>query len=222
MRQLFLTLAVLFSLNPLLCPAGKGGRDGQADEGKKVYCCAYDGFVVIRNVASYVGDKVGQFRNGPEGAVLLEDHGAWVKVDVAGTIGYVPAKYVQDTPTVAYTGDVTVNWIEGIWGAEGGYVLMIYNNGTWKQGYDYPTSHGTYIMQNNEIKFTPTWVDEGIDGFEETLQIHRAADMLGEYKRMEYLSPNSGEEDLGFGCLTRAEFKSEGKDLLKTIGREKK
>lgn len=178
---------------------------------KKVYCCAYDGFVNIRQEPSYSAEKVGKFFNGPEGAVWVEDCGEWVKINILGTIGYVPAKYVQDKPTIAYTGKASASWIEGIWSNNSGFMLMIYNNGTWQSGYDYTTSMGTYIMQNNEIKFTPLWIEDGLEcRVEEILPIKMAENKLGEWRRVDY----EEDEDMGgYGCFTKKAFKASGKAM---------
>ena len=196
-----------------------------------VYSCAYDGFTNIREEASFSAKVIGQFRNGPEGAVLLEDLGEWMKVDVSGQIGYVVSKYVRDTPSVAYTGDITVDWLEGIW--HGGYALMIYNNGTWEMGYDYTFVYGTYILQNkNELVLIPVkkldpdnhpfvWIPAEESDIE-IAKINKAEKRLDlkyseSFEKGEYLSRRDEEEYYGYGFLTRSEFKSEGKSLLKLI-----
>ena len=189
-----------------------------------VYSCAYDGFTNIREEASFSAKVIGQFRNGPEGAILLENLGEWMKVDVSGQIGYVVSKYVRDTPSVAYTGDITIDWLEGIW--HGGYVLMIYNNGTWEMGYDYEFVYGTYLLQNtNELALIPVekidplgaWV-EADDSDIQILKINKGEGLLGDYHKGEYLSQEDRDEGYGgYGVLTRAEFKSAGKALLQLI-----
>lgn len=198
-----------------------------------VYSCAYDGFTNIREEASFSAKVIGQFRNGPEGAILLEDLGEWMKVDVSGQIGYVVSKYVRDTPSVAYTGDITVDWLEGIW--DGGYALMIYNNGTWEMGYDYTFVYGTYILQNkNELVLIPVkkldpdaanhpfvWIPAEESDIK-IAKINKAEKRLdlknsGSFEKGEYLSIRDEEEYYGYGFLTRSEFKSEGKSLLKLI-----
>ena len=201
--------------------------DGQADEAPavqaapRVYSCAFDGFVNMRQGPSYSAEKVGKFNNGPEGAILLEDLGEWKKIDADGVVGYVPSKYVQGTPTVAYTGSATADWVEGVWGD--GNVLMVYNNGTWEYGYDYATSIGTYIMQNNEILFTPVWHEEDLPPFEGILEIDMARKRLGDFARKPFMSQEEKEEGLeedmsfDYGAITKADFRKNGRDLLNRI-----
>lgn len=197
-----------------------------------VYSCAYDGFTNIREEASFSAKIIGQFRNGPEGAILLENLGEWMKVDVSGQIGYVVSKYVRDTPSVAYTGDITVDWLEGIW--HGGYALMIYNNGTWEMGYDYRFVYGTYLLQNKDelvlipVKKLDPYADDhpfvwiaAEESEIEIAKINKAEKRLdysgSHYEKGEYLSRKDEVEFHDYGDLTRAEFKSKGKALLQLI-----
>lgn len=120
-------------------------------QANKVYSCAYDGYVNMRQQPTTKSAKVGQFRNGPEGATVLENLGSWLKIRTAnGITGYVLSRFVQDTPTVAYTGRVSADWVEGIWMS--GFPITIYGNGYWETGNDWCFAKGYYIMQNNEVK----------------------------------------------------------------------
>ena len=189
----------------------------------RVYSCAYDGFVNMRRQPSYSAEKVGQFKNGPEGAILLEDLGTWVKIDVNGTVGYVASKYVQGTPTIAYTGNVDVNWLEGVWqGSErsGFAFLNIYNNGTYEWYLEFAGQQGTWILQNNEIKFTLVCEDEGFgDGtvFTETLPINQAARKLGDYQRLPLYREREIDYHRGPGAYTKNEFRQAGKGNLQKV-----
>ena len=147
----------------------------------RVYSCGFDGFVNMRKEASFSSGKIGVFRNGPEGAELLEDLGDWKKIDMGGLVGYVPSVYVQDTPTVAYNGSATADWIQGAWYDNTGSYLYIYNNGTYLHGSGSPSSYGLFIMQNNEVKFMPAWPASG--GFSDTLPIDMAQTRLGNYQK---------------------------------------
>ena len=197
--------------------------------GQRVYSCAYDGFTNIREDSSFSAKVIGQFRNGPEGAILLEDLGEWMRIDIAGQIGYVVSKYVRDTPSVAYTGDITVDWIEGIWVSDDGFVLLIFNNGTWERGYDYASVYGKYLLQNkNELVLTPVWELDAVDfswvsAKDEDIRvvkINKAKKLLEysgtDYHKDEYVSQKD-EEYYEYGCLTKSEFKSKGKELLQLI-----
>ena len=130
-------------------------------QGNKVYSCAYDGYVNIRQQPTNKSAKIGQFRNGPQGAILLEDLGTWVKIKVGGITGYVLKRFTQHTPTIAYTGSVSADWIEGVY-VFNGYIYTIYNNGYWQCGYNFYFRRGYYIMQKNEVKLVKEW--ELIDG----------------------------------------------------------
>ena len=121
----------------------------------RVYACAYDGYINIRESATSKSPVLGRFNNGPEGAVLLGEEGEWTKVDLNGITGYVLSKYVQDTPTVAYTGTATADWLEGVWyDKEDCSMYYFYNNGyysgPWAEGSD-ANCYGRYIMQDNEV-----------------------------------------------------------------------
>lgn len=205
-----------------------------------VYSCAYDGFVNMRATASYSAPKVGEFRNGPEGAILLEEEEDWVKIDVHGLVGFVPSKYVRKTPTVAYTGDISVDWLEGMWSSKGGNITNIFNNGTYEHGYDYPTERGKYIMQNkDEIVFTPLWIDPGfLDGTDDaewfkayTLKITNKVDKemskllqdgdVMPYRQKRFMTQKELEEyydESWADCMmTISTFRSQGRDVLKQI-----
>lgn len=125
------------------------------DNRPRVYACAYDGFVSIREEGSSRGAIIGSFKNGPEGAVLLEKGVEWTKIDCNGIVGYVNTKYIQDTPTIAYTGTATIDDIAGMYGADG-YCLFLYFDGNYEVGYDWAFEYGKFIFQNNEVLLMPT------------------------------------------------------------------
>lgn len=204
-----------------------------------VYSCAYDGFVNMRAMASYSAPKVGEFRNGPEGAILLEEEGDWIRIDVNGLVGFVPSKYVRKTPTVAYTGDLTVDWFEGMWVSNGGFITNIFKNGTYEHGYDYPTEIGKYIMQNkDEIVLVPLWIDpwllDGTDDAERfkeyTLKITNRTEKemskllqdgnVMPYRQIRFMTQQEMEEydeSWADGMMTISTFRSHGRDVLKRI-----
>lgn len=148
-----------------------------------VYSCGFDGFVNMREEASFNSNKVGVFRNGPDGAELLEDLGDWKKINVNGLVGYVPSVYVQDTPTIAYNGTATADWMQGAWYNDDGAFLFLYNNGTWVHGTNSASSYGVYLMQNNEVKFIPAWRFDYSSEFSEILSIDMDKAQLGDYKK---------------------------------------
>ena len=123
-----IALGMLISV-PLSAQNANVVYSGNAQSGDKVYCCAYDGYINMRQAPSYQADKVGKFKNGSTGAILVQNYGEWMQIDNNGTIGYVPSRFVQDEPTVEYVGSATANDISGIWTVRGPYnVFNIYNN----------------------------------------------------------------------------------------------
>lgn len=211
------------STNNKFIGTGTNPNTNYFEEAEIVYAAGFDGYVNIRERASSSAKTLGKFRNGPEGAELVEDLGEWMKINAGGVEGYVASKYVQDTPTIEYTGSATASWLKGIWSNNGGYVLMIYDNGTWEWGYDYMVCYGTYIMQNNEVVFTTLWTEDSTQKFDETLKIKKSSKKLessGEtYEKSEgFMTDVEMEEGYGgYGCITEKDFKAQGKALLKEI-----
>lgn len=123
-----------------------------------VYSNSYDGYLSIRDTPSSKGEKIGKFRNGPEGAIKLSETGNWVEVDYNGVVGYVSKKYVVTYPTKAVTVDIDEKWLMGPWyPSHRSYAYMIFNNGTYTVQYEYGTlAYGTYQVEGDEIIFTAT------------------------------------------------------------------
>lgn len=200
---------------------------------ERVYSCAYDGFVNIRQQPTNQSAKLGQFRNGPDGATLLEDLGTWMKICTAdGITGYVLSRYVQYTPTVAYTGRVSANWVEGIWPV--GFEISIYNNGYWETGNDWCFAKGYWIMQNNEVKLVTVlqlndnyqWVKVDTESSEniQILEIDEYAKTLGGVKKSYLPSTYNGYREGGYPGIyslteLRAHGKSVGAEVRKAMGR---
>ena len=189
----------------------------------RVYSCAYDGFVYMRQGPSYSDPRIGKFHNGPEGALLLDNLGAWVRINAGGLVGYVPSKYIQYTPTVAYYGSADVDWLEGVWN-NGSSTLEIFNNGAYRQYLELGGEEGTWILQNNEIKFMMVHEDEGFgDGsvFTETLPILQSSGRLGDYRKLSFYSARevANYRGAGSGAYTKAEFREAGKAVLNEVER---
>ena len=194
-----------------------GGSAPVQSGGRQIYSSAYDGFVVMREGPSAQSYSIGRFLNGPTGATLLAEMGGWTQINYNGLIGWVPSRYLSSSPTLAYTGTATADWVEGIWSRAGGDMLLIYNNGTWEFGDEFASSsHGKWLMQNNEIKFIPTWRASGMNGFAETLQIYQSSNKLGDFNRVQYMTEGGYME---FGLLTRSEFIKARQHLYKEIER---
>ena len=164
----------------------------------RVYANAFDAFVNIRETPEAKAPILGVFKNGPEGAVLLGTEGEWTKIDCNGIIGYVLSKYVQDTPTVAYTGSATIDDIAGVYYSPGGYGMYLWYDGTWESGYDMmPNSGGQYILQNNEVNLCPTCVEEwedNADYLKQLLPIDLAHHKLGEWEREPFIAKQDIEK----------------------------
>ena len=176
------------------------------DNRPRVYACAYDAYVNIRETPNAKASILGVFKNGPEGAVLLGTEGDWTKIDCNGIVGYVVSKYVQETPTIAYTGTATIDDIAGVY--YGSYGMYLWNDGSWERGYDWPNEWGYYILQNNEVKLIPTGTANGDpdpDNWEtydkatseansEILPIDLAHHKLGEYTRQPFITKQAIEK----------------------------
>jgi hypothetical protein len=146
-----------------------------------------------------------------------------------GITGYVMSQYVQKTPTVAYTGKVSANWVEGLWGS-----YVIYNNGYWEAGNDWCNTKGYWIMQNNEVKLVTVlqldgsfrWakVDPDDSDNVEILEIDESAKTLGGYKKPYLPATYSGYKEHGYPDIfsiadLRARGKTIGAEVRKALGK---
>ena len=64
-----------------------------------VFSNGYDGFLNIRVAPNYKSKKIGEFKNGPKGANMIEYGAKWSKIEYQGVEGYVKTEYLQTTPT---------------------------------------------------------------------------------------------------------------------------
>lgn len=184
----------------------------------------------MRQTASYQAAKLGKFENGSTGAVLVQNLGEWMQIDDNGTIGYVPSRFVQDEPTVAYTGTATASDVAGVWNVFGAYnIINVYENGYWMAfGNYFPVAYGYYIMQNNEIKLiaieeiAPNHFEGGNLKYETVRKVYGIIDIssLNDQTRIEFLTGNEAEEDLEgidpYYC-TKAQFMGEAKTAAKRV-----
>lgn len=225
-RLLILTLSVLLSAATLSAQNANIKYSGDAQPGDKVYSCAFDGYVNMRETPSYQATKVGRFSNGPTGAEIIQNLGEWMEIDNNGVRGYVPSRFVQDEPTVTYYGSATADDITGMWYAGFFGPLSIYDNGYWSLfGNYFDIAYGYYILQNNEIKLiaikeiSPDHFDA--NGDLEYLIVRKEYSIidintLTNDNRVEFLTGYESEEDMEgvdpYFC-TKAEFKQAGKDV---------
>ena len=130
-----------------------------ADIRPRVYACAFDGFVNIREAPEAKAPVLGVFRNGPDGAVILGVQGEWTKIDCNGIVGYVLSKYVQEMPTEAVDEGITMDWLEGWWRGEECQSLLVFDNGGYmvfscmfnEGGF---TSKGSFMLQGSSLVLT--------------------------------------------------------------------
>lgn len=224
-RLLTLVLSVLLSAATLSAQNANIKYSGDAQPGDKVYSCAFDGYVNIREAPSYQATKVGKFSNGSTGAELIQNLGEWMEIDNNGVRGFVPSRFVQDEPTVAYTGSATVNDITGMWVYMG--PLSIYNNGYWSLfGNYFDLAYGYYILQNNEIKLIAVkkispdrFMDENGDLVYLTVREEYSIidiSMLTNANRIDFLTGFESDEEMeGIdpAYCTKAEFEQNGQKV---------
>ena len=193
-RLLLIVFVTLLSSSMLPAQNANVRYQGNAQPGEKVYSCAFDGWVNIRQTASFQATKIGKFKNGPQGATLIQNLGQWMKIKVDNIVGYVPSRFVQDEPTIAYTGTVSASWLQSAWyGTDG--IYCIYNNGYWvKNPYWDVTDdeYGYYIMENNCVKLikavivndkeVPVSITPEVIA---VLEINKEDNTIGEWSRME-------------------------------------
>lgn len=225
-----MALLVLISSATLSAQNANVKYSGNAHSGDVVYSCAYDGYVNMRQTPSYKAAKVGKFKNGPTGAVLIQNLGEWMHINYNGTKGYVPSRFVQDEPTVAYVGSATARDISGVWVIRGAYnVYNIYDNGYWMEmGNYFPLAYGYYIMQNNEVKLIA--VEKfSQDHYPELIylpvrEVHDtvAISSFNSETRVKFLTGYESSEELEgidpFYC-TAAKFKADGKSVAERVKR---
>ena len=122
------------------------------------YANSFDGIINIRETPTSKGTVIGKFKNGTEGAVLLEDGTEWVHINYRGVVGYVYKKYVTNTPTKEVLLDIDGDWLKGVWRKSNeNYAYLIFNNGTYAiQSASETLAYGTYMLEGNDIVFFTT------------------------------------------------------------------
>ena len=195
------------------------------DSRPRVYANAFDGFINIRETPEAKAPIIGTFKNGPQGAVLLDSEGEWTKIDCNGIVGYVLSKFVQDTPTEAVDEGITMDWLEGWWKNDECKSILIFDNGGFMDYYcmymegSY-TSKGSFKLQgsslvlNIDVDFV-RWPEEP-DPKTKTLTLDPIKKTIVGYKKeplkakelREYLIEEYGDEDMGYDdlYLTKKKF----------------
>ena len=189
------------------------------DTRPRVYACAYDGFVNIRESPSGKAEVLGKFNNGPDGAVWLGEEGNWTKIDNDGV--------VSSEPTVAVDEGISMSWLEGMWSEADSYSedfalyfgLLIFDNG---QYMEYNANYcegafsgwGTFQLEGSNLVLTQTWdavMDERCNR-KTVLKLNPDKKRIDGYKKVRFLKDNEPfdeDEWLGSGALilTKKEFR---------------
>ena len=142
------------------CIGAKAPKNEVVQSEGDVFSNAYDGFVSIRMAPSARSMKIGELKNGPKGATLIEYNSKWSKIEYQGIQGYVYNEYLQTTPTEPVSlrpEDVVGSWYyrpEG-WGHT---CIIINDDGTYHiynenfcEGAI--TSDGTWRLVGDDIEF---------------------------------------------------------------------
>lgn len=192
-RLLLIAIITLFSSAMVSAQNANVRYSGNARPGDTVYSCSYDGFVNMRQSPSFKASIVGKFKNGPQGAILIQHIDQWMKIKVGGLVGYVPSRFVQDEPTVAYTGTVSADWLQCAWyGTDG--IYCIFNNGYWIKNPYWDVEddvYGYYIMENNSVKLIMVGKGSENGGISVTprviaeLDINKSEKKIGDWTRMD-------------------------------------
>lgn len=223
--------------------SGSRGKNVQAGDGQevsaqeddvkvvdtrpRVYACAYDGFVNIRESPSGKAEVLGKFENGPEGAAWLGEEGNWTQIDKDGIVGYVLSQYVTSEPTVAVDEGISMSWLEGMWSEAEHFSddftlyfgLLIFDNG---QYMEYNANYcegafsgwGTFQLEGSNLVLTQTWNDvmEEKCNTKTVLKLNPDKKRIEGYKKVRFLKDNEPfdeDEWLGSGALilTKKEFR---------------
>lgn len=158
---------------------------------EKVYSCAYDGYINLRELPTMKSNKVGQLMNGPEGAELLEKTNKnWWKIKVGRVVGYASRAYLQLTPTEKVDMDLVKKWFS----AESEFysnenVLLFKTNGTFQlqtgKGEGYAViQNGKWHIENSTVVLVCP------DGSTTRLDADLSSETLGIYSR----TPKAGKQ----------------------------
>ena len=199
--------------SPRGIPEGIGSYEGSTSTYSTeeiVYCNSYDGYLNIRSTPSSKGEKLGKFKNGPEGAIKLSESGSWVEIDYNGVVGYVSKKHVVTYPTKAVTVDVDEKWLTGPWyPSHRNFAYIIFNNGTYTVQYEYGTlAYGTYHLEGDEIIFSATMLsNQGYDvGSYERHKITVSPKRIGPLTKRSFIKEDDRWKHYGELVWTWAEY----------------
>lgn len=95
-----------------------------------VFSNAFDGFLNIRESPNANSFKVGELKNGPKGATMINYGAKWSLVSHNGVEGYVKTEYLQTTPTKPAL--LNPEDVIGVWGEpDHSEDILVFDNGTY-------------------------------------------------------------------------------------------
>lgn len=100
---------------------------------------------------------------------------------------------------------VSVETLTGVWGAEGGYVLMLYVNGVYERGYDVANEIGRYSVDGDKVILHSVYNAFDEENSDTELVYDESTGKLGEFIKQEFI--NDYEIDGGgYGLITEFDF----------------
>ncbi len=167
MKKLAILTIVMMSMVSCIWLPERGERSARnVDEQVEgdVFSNAPVGFLTMYESPSDWSYKIGEMKNGPKGATIVEYGSRWSKVNYNDTEGYVKTQYLQTEPTKPVNFNFAV--VLGVWcpKAEDGELsrwvdLLIFDNGTYavfnvnffEGGV---SSVGTWVIEGNNLILT--------------------------------------------------------------------
>lgn len=135
----------------------------------------------------------------------------------------------KETPALTQEEDVEPLRLEGVWFADGGYVLAIFDNGCFEWGYDYPMTYGTYTINGKNLVFKDLKGSDDCQPFNNTLVVDLEENTLentesGEkYHKQEFMTEQEAKEaaeegiSAGYGYYTAKGFEEYKANVTKDI-----
>lgn len=164
MKKLAILTLVMMSVVSCMLLPDRGKRGGEGEVEGELFSNAPTGFLTIYESPSEWSFKIGELKNGPKGATMVEYGTRWSKVSYNNIEGYVKTQYLQTGPTKP----VNINFavLLGAWclKAENGELsrwvdLLIFDNGTYAEfniGFceGAVSSVGTWVVEDNNLVLT--------------------------------------------------------------------
>lgn len=164
MKKLAILILVVVSMVSCMFLPERGVRSVDMQVEGDLFSNAPVGFLSIYESPSEWSFKIGELKNGPKGATMVEYGARWSKVSYNNIEGYVKTQYLQTEPTKP----VNINFavLLGVWclKAEDGELsrwvdLLIFDNGTYAEfaiGFceGAVSSVGTWVVEDNNLILT--------------------------------------------------------------------